>query len=118
MGQPEDWDTEEDGEWEAPMIDNPDYKGEWVHPMIANADYKPESYAKYPELTTVGFELWIVNKGSIFDNILVTDDVEYAKSMAEKTFSKITKGEKDAKDANKKKTEPADDADSDDEDAE
>merc|ERR1711998_238623 len=98
------------GEWKAPMIDNPDYKGEWVHPMIANADYKPESYAKYPKLTTVGFELWIVNKGSIFDNILVTDDVDYAKEMAEKTFSKITKGEKDAKDAHKKKNEPAEDA--------
>merc|ERR1712046_362418 len=81
-----------------------------VHPVIANADYKPETYAKYPELTTIGFELWIVNKGSIFDNILVTDDVEYAKEMAEKTFSKITKGEKDAKDAYKKANEPAEDA--------
>merc|ERR1712146_454363 len=61
----------------APMIDNPEFKGEWKAPMIDNADYKPETYAKYPTLTTVGFELWIVNKGSIFDNILVTDDVEY-----------------------------------------
>merc|ERR1712178_287865 len=108
-----------DGEWEAPMIDNPEFKGEWKAPMIANADYKPESYAKYPTLTTVGFELWIVNKGSIFDNILVTGDVEYAKSMAAKTFEKITKGEKDAKDAHKKKNEPADeDADSDDDEEE
>ena len=130
--QPEDWDTDEDGEWEAPMIDNPeykgewkapmidnpDYKGEWVHPVIANAEYKPETYAKYASLTTVGFELWTVNKGSIFDNILVTDDVEYAKEMAKKTFEVITKGEKDAKDAHKKSTEPADDADDDaDEDA-
>jgi len=24
--KPEDWDDEMDGEWEAPMIDNPDYK--------------------------------------------------------------------------------------------
>merc|ERR1712029_1263944 len=27
--KPDDWDDEEDGEWEAPMKDNPDYKGEW-----------------------------------------------------------------------------------------
>merc|ERR1711998_529065 len=101
------------GEWKAPMIDNPDYKGEWVHPMVANADYKPETYAKYPELTTVGFELWVVNKGSIFDNILVTDDADYAKAMAAKTFEKITKGEKDAKDAHKKANEPEADADAD-----
>lgn len=26
---PEDWDEEMDGEWEPPMIDNPEYKGEW-----------------------------------------------------------------------------------------
>jgi len=128
--QPEDWDEEEDGEWEAPMIDNPEfkgewkpamvdnpaYKGEWVHPMVANAEYKPDTYGKFPSLTTVGFELWTVNKGSIFDNILVTDDAEYAKSMGEKTFAKITDGEKDAKDAHKKKDEPEkDDADAEEE---
>lgn len=27
--KPEDWDDEMDGEWEPPMVDNPDYKGEW-----------------------------------------------------------------------------------------
>ena len=27
--QPEDWSDEDDGEWEAPLIPNPDYKGEW-----------------------------------------------------------------------------------------
>ena len=27
--EPEDWDVEDDGEWEPPMIDNPEYQGEW-----------------------------------------------------------------------------------------
>ena len=27
--KPEDWDDEDDGEWEPPLIDNPDFKGEW-----------------------------------------------------------------------------------------
>ena len=27
--KPEDWDDEDDGEWEPPMIPNPEYKGEW-----------------------------------------------------------------------------------------
>lgn len=27
--KPDDWDDEEDGQWEAPLIDNPEYKGEW-----------------------------------------------------------------------------------------
>jgi len=125
---PEDWDTEEDGEWEppvidnpaykgewkAPMVDNPEYKGAWVHPTIANDLYKPDSYAKFTDLATVGFELWTVNAGSIFDNILVTDDKAYADAAADKTWAKIKEGEKDAKDAWKKLNEPeveADDAD-------
>ena len=112
------------GEWKAPMIDNPDYKGPWEHPMIPNKDYAPETYAKYKDLTTVGFELWTVNGGSIFDNILVTDDKKYADKMAEKTWKKIKgeegSGEKEAKEAWKKENEPEeepeDDEDEDDED--
>ena len=57
--QPEDWDTEEDGEWEAPSIPNPKckdapgcgpwtrpqkpnpaYKGKWSAPLIDNPEYK------------------------------------------------------------------------------
>lgn len=55
--KPEDWDDEEDGKWEAPIIDNPDckkigcgewkprkiknpmYKGKWSAPLIKNAQY-------------------------------------------------------------------------------
>lgn len=61
---PDDWDQEDDGEWEAPlidnpaceaagcgeweaqMIDNPDYKGQWYSPMIDNPDYIGEWAAK------------------------------------------------------------------------
>jgi len=118
--KPSDWDDEDDGAWEAPMIDNPAYKGvwkpkmidnpaykgEWVHPVIANAAYAPQTYAKYTGLEYVGFELWTVNAGSIFDNVLVTDDKAYAKTAAAETYAKIIAGEKDAKDAWKKKNEP------------
>lgn len=38
--KPEDWDDEMDGEWEAPMIDNPDYKGVWSPKQIDNPNYK------------------------------------------------------------------------------
>ncbi|KAH8056742.1 hypothetical protein JL720_14212 [Aureococcus anophagefferens] len=96
------------GEWKAPMIENPDYVGAWVHPMVANADYKPETYAKYSGLSTVGFELWTVNAGSIFDNILVTDDKAYADKAAEATWKSsrtATRGRQDAL------NEPGDDED-------
>merc|ERR1711907_925572 len=38
--KPDDWDDEEDGEWEPPMIDNPDYKGDWSVKRISNPAYK------------------------------------------------------------------------------
>merc|ERR1712176_365000 len=38
--KPDDWDDEEDGEWEAPMKDNPAYKGDWYGKRISNPAYK------------------------------------------------------------------------------
>nr|NVI72781.1 calreticulin [Cucujiformia] len=38
--KPEDWDDEMDGEWEPPMIDNPDYKGKIKDPEAK----KPEDW--------------------------------------------------------------------------
>lgn len=109
--KPDDWDDEDDGEWEPPMIDNPeykgpwtpkmidnpDYKGPWVHPMIPNPDYvyDEKMYAVCPNgCTHVGFELWQVKSGTIFDDILVTDSLEEAQKFAEETFFKKKDGEK------------------------
>jgi calnexin len=55
---PSDWNEEEDGTWEAPLIgniralpvinivDNPDYMGEWKPAMIPNPEYKGPWKAK------------------------------------------------------------------------
>lgn len=107
--KPEDWDDEDDGEWEPPLIANPEYKGPWVQKTIANPDYKgiweapdipnpefkdnPTLYA-FSDLANVGFELWQVKAGTIFDNILVTDDRKYAKEFAEKTWGASKEAEK------------------------
>jgi len=98
--KPEDWDDELDGEWEKPlipnpeykgewhprMIENPAYKGEWVHPMVPNPEFyeDPELYL-YEHNKYVGFELWQVKSGTIFDNIIVTDDLAEARQFAELT---------------------------------
>jgi calreticulin len=88
--KPEDWDDEDDGEWEAPLIDNPDFKGEWhakkiENPayigewnpkQIANKDFEEGVQLAAYDSAYIGYELWIVNNGTIFDNILVTDDKE------------------------------------------
>jgi calreticulin len=120
--KPEDWDDEDDGEWEPPLIDNPDFKGEWSAKKISNPDYKGEwkpaqiankDYEEGVQLAAydsmyVGYELWIVNNGTIFDNILVTDDIEYAKAQAEKLWRPTSKGEKDVKEKWDKENKPAD----------
>jgi len=109
--KPEDWDDEDDGEWEAPMISNPEYKGEWSAKRIDNPEYKGEWKAKqidnenydeelvtWDDLQYVGFELWSVNNGSIFDNIYVGDSLEEAKQLATDTWATFKDNEKAAKD--------------------
>ncbi|KAK6143866.1 hypothetical protein DH2020_024214 [Rehmannia glutinosa] len=91
--EPEDWDDdEEDGEWTAPTIPNPEYKGPW----------KPK-----------------VKSGTLFDNVLISDDPEYAKKLAEETWGKQKDAEKAAFDeAEKKREAEAEDGDDDADDAE
>lgn len=113
--KPEDWDDEMDGEWEPPMIDNPDYKGEWkprqidnpdykgkwVHPEIDNPEYNAEDakdIAKFDEVCKIGFDLWQVKSGTIFDNILITDDVDEAKKIGDETWGVTKDAEKKMKD--------------------
>merc|ERR1712065_102786 len=88
--KPDDWDDEEDGEWESPNIDNPEYKGPWSPKMIDNPAYKEDKdlYLRCKDCTHVGFELWQVKSGTIFDDIIVTDSFKEAKEYAEKTFMK------------------------------
>ncbi|XP_078428319.1 calreticulin-like [Wolffia australiana] len=118
--KPEDWDDEEDGEWTPPTIPNPEYKGPWKQKKIKNPEYKgkwkaplidnpefkddPEIYV-FNNLQYVGFELWQVKSGTIFDNILITDDPEYALKAAEETWGKLKDAEKAAFDEAEKKRE-------------
>ena len=68
------------------------------------------------ESAYVGFELWIVNNGTIFDNILVTDDINYAKAQGEKLWRPTADGEKAKKEEWDKANKPADSAADDDDD--
>jgi len=125
--KPDDWDDEEDGEWEPPLIDNPEYKGpwkprmidnpaykgEWVHPKIPNPDYveDKELHARCKDCKYIGFELWQVKAGTLFDDIIVTDSLDEAKAYAAKTFSAKKDAEKKAfeahEEAERKKNEAA-----------
>jgi calreticulin len=118
--KPEDWDDEDDGEWEAPTIsnpeykgaftpkriDNPEYKGAWVHAQIDNPEYEADPSFHVVKANGLGFELWQVKGGSLFDNIIITDSWDDAKKYAEDTWKVSSEAEKKMKeDADAKKAE-------------
>jgi len=133
--KPEDWDDEMDGEWEPPMIDNPDYKGEWkpkqidnpdykgpwIHPEIDNPDYTADDKLyERQDMCYAGLDLWQVKSGTIFDNILIGDDAAEAKKAGEETWGAIKEAEakmkSDQDEEQRKKDEEAAKAAGDDED--
>jgi len=112
--KPDDWDDEMDGEWEPPMIDNPEYKGEWkpkqipnpnysgvwVHPEIDNPEYEADDKLYlHPDIGAIGIDVWQVKSGTIFDNILVTDDESFAEKEGDRLWGATKDGEKKMKDA-------------------
>merc|ERR1719189_3154032 len=135
--KPDDWDDEEDGEWEAPMKDNPDFKGEWYGKRISNPAYKgfweakkianPEyedddNIYKYDDFGFIGFDLWQVKGGTIFDNVIICDDKAEADAFAKKwkALNEVEKAKKkeedDAKKTEDKKADEKEDDDDDDDD--
>uniref|UniRef100_A0A3Q1JDP8 Calreticulin n=2 Tax=Anabas testudineus TaxID=64144 RepID=A0A3Q1JDP8_ANATE len=110
--KPEDWDEDMDGEWEPPMIPNPEYKGEWkpkqidnpnykgvwVHPEIDNPEYSADSNIyKFDKIGVLGLDLWQVKSGTIFDNFLITDDIKEAEDIAKETWGVTKEPEKKMK---------------------
>lgn len=75
-----------------------------MHPEIDNPDYVADSNLyKYTDISTIGFDLWQVKAGTIFDNVLVavgdgSTPVEEARKHADETWAKTKVAEKTMKD--------------------
>jgi len=128
--KPDDWDEEMDGDWEPPMVDNPDfkgdwkapmmknpaYKGKWVHPEIDNPDYAPDSEIySFADFGRIGLDLWQVKSGTIFSNFLITDSIDTADTEAKALLEKIA-AEAAAKEAEDKEAAAAAEDEEDEED--
>lgn len=101
--KPEAWDDEDDGEWAAPRIPNPDFKGKWVAPQIDNPGYKGEwkarkipnpnyfveerPVASLAKIGALAVEILSNDRGIVFDNFLISRDVDAAKEFAALTFT-------------------------------
>ena len=104
---PEGWIEEDDGEWEAPLIPNPEYKGEWSPRLIENPDYQgvwspriipnnaffeePFPLKKLPEIGAVAIEVLANDAGISFDSIMIGNDIAEATAYAEESFSPVLK---------------------------
>jgi len=63
-----------------------------VHPEIENPDYKADAtIGQYSDAGAVGFELWQVKAGTIFDNILLTDPPYSVVLIEEESAASIKK---------------------------
>ncbi|XP_047312004.1 calnexin homolog [Impatiens glandulifera] len=80
------------GEWKTPMKRNPAYKGKWTAPLIENPNYKgiwkPKEIANpkhfeldrpdFEPISAIGIEIWTMQDGILFDNILIADSEKVA----------------------------------------
>merc|ERR1712047_103542 len=106
------------GEWYGKRISNPAYKGIWEAKKIANPEYVDDNEVyKFADFGFIGFDLWQVKAGTIFDNVIVTDDVSEADAFAKKwkELSEVETAAKKAEDESNK-SESSSDSKSDDED--
>lgn len=129
---PDDWDVDEDGEWEAPLVDNPDCSGEgkgcgeWKAKEIANPEYKGKWRASRVDnpaylgvwkprqvdnphyfeddapwamapIGGIGIELWTMQSGILFDNIVLAGSADVAAAIAASAFEPRAAAEKASK---------------------
>lgn len=77
---------EDEATWDAPFIKNANYHGPWT----GHGGDPPTSSLTRGQLLPiagVGFEIWSVEAGIIFDNIIVTQDDQMLKSFTETTWA-------------------------------
>ncbi|KAK6505443.1 hypothetical protein TWF481_007345 [Arthrobotrys musiformis] len=89
------------GPWTKPMKANPAYKGPWVRPQKANPAYKgvweprkienpaffeDKTPSDFEPIGAIGFELWTMSNGILFDNIYIGHSIEEADALKAATF--------------------------------
>lgn len=74
------------GKWHAPLIDNPAYKGIWKPQEIPNPGYFELESPNFEPIAAIGIEIWTMQDGILFDNILIASDEKTAESIRETTW--------------------------------
>ncbi|KAL9369680.1 hypothetical protein Peur_040879 [Populus x canadensis] len=74
------------GKWHAPLIDNPNYKGIWKPQEIPNPAYFELEKPDFEPIAAIGIEIWTMQDGILFDNILIASDEKVADTYRETTW--------------------------------
>ncbi|CAH1439320.1 unnamed protein product [Lactuca virosa] len=74
------------GKWHAPLIDNPAYKGIWKPREIPNPDYFELETPNFEPIAAIGIEIWTMQDGILFDNVLIASDEKTAETIRETTW--------------------------------
>ena len=95
------------GKWRAPMIDNPAYQGIWAPQQIPNPEYFELEKPNLEAVAAIGIEIWTMQDGILFDNILVAHDEKVAEEYRKTTWEPkyLIEKEKDAAEAKVEKVE-------------
>ncbi|KAK4597401.1 hypothetical protein RGQ29_015083 [Quercus rubra] len=83
------------GKWHAPLIDNPNYKGIWKPQEIPNPDYFELEKPDFEPIAAIGIEIWTMQDGILFDNILIAGDEKVAESYRLTTWKPKFEAEKE-----------------------
>ncbi|KAJ3251898.1 hypothetical protein HDU77_005559 [Chytriomyces hyalinus] len=76
------------GKWKAPIIDNPAYKGVWAPKQIENPAYfEDKEPSNMGQIGAIGFELWTMQNGILFDNIYIGNSEKDAKAFRKETWA-------------------------------
>ena len=107
--QPEWWNSTEDGEWTRPVvfntnyggrwtprnISNPAYMGPWKAPLERNPAVSDAEWQSYcPVFRYVAIDVWQAESGTIFDNIIITDDAAEFDAFVAATWRRQKNAEK------------------------
>ena len=72
------------GKWKAPLIKNPKYQGVWRAREIPNPEYVAITKPNFELIGGIGIDLWTMDGGIMFDNILITHNESVARDVREK----------------------------------
>ncbi|KAJ3182509.1 hypothetical protein HDU85_002607 [Gaertneriomyces sp. JEL0708] len=76
------------GKWKAPMIANPAFKGEWTPRKVPNPEFfEDKTPSNFNKIGAIGFELWSIQNGTMFDNIYIGHSAADAQKLAQETWA-------------------------------